>query len=75
MGASANIKSPEVSADHGVMFRIAHATDVTLNGSWDGAVNVKMTKDDRGVWSVTVASPYRCSPPLLVARKKRPCPY
>ena len=29
MGASANLKSPEVSADHGVTFPIAHATDVT----------------------------------------------
>jgi len=27
---------------------------VTLNGSWDGAANIKMTQDEGGVWSVTV---------------------
>jgi len=25
-----------------------------LNGSWDGGANIKMTKDEGGVWSVTV---------------------
>jgi enterochelin esterase-like enzyme len=39
-----------------VTFRLSapSATDVTLNGSWDGAVNIKMTKDESSVWSVTV---------------------
>jgi enterochelin esterase family protein len=27
---------------------------VTLNGSWDGATNLRMTKDENGVWSTTV---------------------
>jgi enterochelin esterase family protein len=40
-----------------VTFRLdaPQATEVTLNGSWDGAVNIKMTKDETGVWSVTIA--------------------
>jgi enterochelin esterase family protein len=39
-----------------VTFRLAapQATDVTLNGSWDGAVNIRMNKDEGGVWSATV---------------------
>jgi enterochelin esterase family protein len=31
-----------------------NASEVTLNGSWDGATNIKMTKDASGVWSATV---------------------
>jgi enterochelin esterase family protein len=31
-----------------------NASEVTLNGSWDGATNLKMTKDASGVWSTTV---------------------
>ncbi len=27
---------------------------MTLNGDWIGATNIPMTKDDEGVWSVTV---------------------
>jgi enterochelin esterase family protein len=50
------LKSPEILPDHTVTFRISapQANEVTLNGSWDGARNIKMTKDDAGVWSVTV---------------------
>jgi len=48
--------SPDIQPDHTVTFRISapQANEVTLNGSWDGARNIKMTKDDTGVWSVTV---------------------
>jgi enterochelin esterase family protein len=49
-------RSPEIHADRTVTFRLSapHSTEVTLNGSWDGAANIKMTKDEGGVWSVTV---------------------
>ncbi len=48
--------SPEINPDRTVIFRLSapHASEVTLNGSWDGAKNIKMTKDESGVWSVTV---------------------
>ena len=48
--------SPEIHADHTVTFRLfaPKAAEVTLNGSWEGARNIKMTKDEQGVWSVTV---------------------
>ena len=37
-------------------FRLSapEANEVTLNGSWEGARNIKLTKDENGVWSVTV---------------------
>jgi enterochelin esterase family protein len=49
-------RSPEIHPDRTVTFRLSapHSTEVTLNGSWDGAANIKMTKDEGGVWSVTV---------------------
>jgi len=49
-------RSPEIHPDKTVTFRLAapQANDVTLNGSWDGAVNIRMTKDEGGVWSATV---------------------
>ena len=49
-------RSPEIHPDRTVTFRLSapKAMEVTLNGSWDGASNIKMTKDDGGIWSVTV---------------------
>jgi len=49
-------RSPEIHPDRTVTFRLSapHSAEVTLNGSWDGAANIKMTKDEGGVWSVTV---------------------
>jgi enterochelin esterase family protein len=49
-------KSPDIHADRTVTFRLMapNATGVTLNGSWDGAANLKMTKDSSGVWSTTI---------------------
>jgi enterochelin esterase family protein len=46
--------SPEVSADHKVTFRIyaPKASEVTVGG--DFGATAKLTKDDQGVWSVTV---------------------
>jgi enterochelin esterase family protein len=48
--------SPEILADHRVTFRLAapQATEVLLNGSWDGGRNIALTKDDAGLWSVTI---------------------
>lgn len=46
--------SPEVQADHRVTFRLyaPKASEVTVGG--DFGPSAKMTKDDKGVWSVTV---------------------
>jgi enterochelin esterase-like enzyme len=48
--------SPDIHADHTVTFRLSapQATEVTLNGSWPNAQNIKMTKDASGVWSATI---------------------
>jgi enterochelin esterase family protein len=48
--------SPEILTDHRVTFRLAapKASEVLLNGSWDGGKDIALTKDDKGVWSVTV---------------------
>jgi enterochelin esterase-like enzyme len=47
--------SPEIHADRTVTFRLfaPKANEVTLNGSWEGARDIKMAKDDGGIWSVT----------------------
>jgi len=49
-------RSPEILPDKKVTFRLRapKATEVLLNGNWDGGLNIPMTKDDAGVWSVTV---------------------
>src|SRR5262249_60698095 len=48
------LKSPEVSDDHKVTFRIyaPKASEVTVGG--DFGAPAKLTKDDKGIWSVTV---------------------
>jgi enterochelin esterase family protein len=48
--------SPEVHGDHRATFRLAapNAREVVLNGDWPGGRAVTMSKDDQGVWSVTV---------------------
>jgi len=48
--------SPDTQPDHRVTFRLAapKATEVILNGDWEGENNVPMQKDDQGVWSATV---------------------
>jgi enterochelin esterase-like enzyme len=51
------LQSPEVSSDHRVTFRIfaPKASEVTLTGDWLGATPApKLSKDERGVWSVTL---------------------
>jgi enterochelin esterase-like enzyme len=50
------VVSPETSPDKKVTFRLLapKASVVVLNGSWDIGANIPMTKDDQGIWSVTV---------------------
>jgi enterochelin esterase family protein len=51
------LKSPEVQSDHRVTFRIyaPKASEVIVRGDWMQAPEpVKLTKDDKGVWSATV---------------------
>ena len=47
--------SPEVSPDRRVTFRLSapQATEVLLNGDWPDGRNIKMSKNNEGVWSVT----------------------
>jgi enterochelin esterase family protein len=47
--------SPEVNPDRSVTFRLRapKATEVAVSGEWPGGTK-PMTKDDQGVWSVTV---------------------
>jgi enterochelin esterase family protein len=56
MGAAAGPPSPEIHSDNTVTFRLMapKASEVVLNGDWPGGMNVAMTKDEQGVWSVTV---------------------
>ena len=57
---AAPIRSGEVSPDGKVTFRLMapQATSVAVVGDWPGGVNnatrTPMTKDDQGLWSVTV---------------------
>ncbi len=54
---SETLQSPEVSPDHRVTFRIfaPKASEVTLAGDWLGtAPPPKLSKEDSGVWSVTL---------------------
>ena len=50
------VVSPEILPDKRVIFRLVapKAAEVLLNGNWDNGRNIKMTKDDAGIWSVTV---------------------
>ena len=49
------IRSPEVLPDGMVTFRLSapKASEVRLNGEWPGGMDVAMSKDANGVWSVT----------------------
>jgi enterochelin esterase-like enzyme len=50
------VVSPETLPDKKVTFRLLapKAEKVVLNGNWDQGLNIAMTKDDQGIWSVTV---------------------
>src|SRR5512145_1789762 len=49
-------RSPEIHADRRVTFRLAapDASVVMLNGTWDNGSNIKMAKDENGIWTTTV---------------------
>jgi len=53
--ARAKIISPEVHADGRVTFRLLapKATEVLVQGNWEGGRGLAMTKDASGLWSVT----------------------
>lgn len=53
--AAPAVRSPEILADGRVTFRLLapKAAEVLLNGDWPDARNVAMTKDEKGIWSVT----------------------
>lgn len=55
-GRGMGVRSPEILDDHKVTFRLRgpEATTVVLNGDWPEGRGISMTKDDAGVWSVTV---------------------
>ncbi len=48
--------SPEILSDKRVTFRLSapKASAVLLNGTWDNGSNIPMSKDEQGIWSVTV---------------------
>ena len=50
------VVSPEILPDKRVTFRLLapKANEVTLTGHWENGTNVPLTKDDQGIWSVTV---------------------
>ena len=50
------VVSPEILPDKRVTFRLLapKAGTVVLNGNWDQGTNIAMTKDDQGIWSVTI---------------------
>ena len=52
----APLRSPEIHPDRSVTFRLLapKAAEVTLNGSWDNGTDLKMTRDEAGVWSTTI---------------------
>jgi enterochelin esterase-like enzyme len=52
---AAKILSPEVLADSRITFRLLapRATEVLVQGNWEGGRNLAMTKDSSGLWSVT----------------------
>ncbi len=54
--AGPRVISPEIHSDKTVTFRLLapKANEVTLTGHWEGGINVPLTKDDQGIWSVTV---------------------
>ena len=52
---AAKVRSPEVLADGRITFRLLapKATEVLVEGNWEGGRGLAMTKDDSGLWSVT----------------------
>ncbi len=55
MQALPRLVSPDIKPDNSVTFRLRapNATEVVLSGDWPDGRNVKMVKDNDGVWSAT----------------------
>ena len=55
---TAKVISPEVLADGAVTFRLLapKATEVLVQGNWEGGQGLAMTKDSSGLWSVTTSA-------------------
>ena len=55
---AAKVRSPEVLADGRVTFRLLapKATEVLVQGNWEGGRGLAMTKDNSGLWSVTTSA-------------------
>ncbi|MCX6630337.1 MAG: alpha/beta hydrolase-fold protein [Candidatus Solibacter sp.] len=53
---AAKVASPEVLADRRITFRLLapKATEVLVQGNWEGGRGLAMTKDNSGLWSVTI---------------------
>ena len=54
--AAPRVVSPEILPDKQVTFWLyaPKASEVTLTGHWENGTNIPLTKDDKGIWSVTV---------------------
>ncbi len=54
--AAPRVVSPEILSDEHVTFRLfaPKANEVTVTGHWENGTNIPLTKDDKGIWSVTV---------------------
>ena len=52
---AAKVRSPEVLADGRITLRLLapKATEVSVQGNWEGGRGLAMTKDHSGLWSVT----------------------
>jgi enterochelin esterase-like enzyme len=50
------LQSPDISDDHHVTFRLRapKASEVLFEGDWNGVVDLPMTKDADGIWSITI---------------------
>ena len=55
---TAKVISPEVLADGAVTFRLLapKATEVLVQGNWEGGQGLAMAKDSSGLWSVTTSA-------------------
>jgi enterochelin esterase family protein len=55
---AAAVKSPEVLADGRVTFRLLapKATEVLVQGNWQGGRDLAMTRDASGLWTVTTSA-------------------
>jgi len=55
---AAAVKSPEVLADGRITFRLLapKATEVLVQGNWQGGRDLAMTKDASGLWAVTTSA-------------------